>query len=67
MYRRVLTGVREINADMSPAVCLQVRVVDVIRETGASGRRKRQTGVTYFYIEVGDAADDTSSPVDIGE
>ena len=48
-------------------MCWQVRVVNVVRETGGSGRRKRQTAVTYFYVEVGDAANDTSSPVDIGK
>ena len=42
-------------------------MVNVVRETGGSGRRKRQTAVTYFYVEVGDAANDTSSPVDIGK
>ena len=42
-------------------------MVNVVRETGGSGRRKRQTAITYFYVEVGDAANDTSSPVDIGK
>ncbi|KAK7105773.1 hypothetical protein V1264_017108 [Littorina saxatilis] len=43
----------------------KVRVVDVIRETGSSGRRKRTTGTTYFIIEVGDTAADNSSTVDL--
>lgn len=41
--------------------------MDVIRETGSSGRRKRTTGTTYFIIEVGDTAADNSSTVDLGQ
>ncbi|KAK7468036.1 hypothetical protein BaRGS_00036740, partial [Batillaria attramentaria] len=42
----------------------KVRVVNVVRET-SSGRRKRQTGTTYFYIEISNIPTDNSTIVDL--
>ena len=46
-----------------------MRIVNVVRGNGASGRKKRQTGTTFFYVEISDEpqlGNTTSNAVDLG-
>ena len=47
---------------------MQVRIVNIVRETSPVGARKRRaTSYVYFFVEVGNSATDGSTPVDLGE